>query len=363
MDPTTSGSIPITSGSLVTNSNPPPSTQSSPRWLRYVLIGLVAVVVLAVAAWPVELPYYAYSSGPVRDALNVISVEDEELASYPPSGELLMLTVSLQKVNIYEAVQAELDPAVDLVRVEAIRQPDETDEEFRNRGLQAMDSSIINAITVAFRQLDIPLEIDSDGVLVIDRLPDTPSAQVLQNGDVITSLEGKSITALEQLQEVTFQRSPGDQVELTIDRNGTEQQVVVELVANPEDSSRAQFGIMAGLHNPTYPIDVNSEVIGGPSAGLMYTLAIIDTLEPGDLTGGRIVAGTGTVSPDGTVGPIGGVRQKAVAAELAGAEYMLVPVDNLAEAHTAPIEDLQLIAVNSVQEALAFLDTIAVQQA
>src|SRR5690606_7754735 len=106
-------------------------------------------------------------------------------------------------------------------------------------------------------------------------------------------------------------------------------------------------------------IDIDTGIVGGPSAGMMYTLAIIDVLTPGSLTGGRVVAGTGTIDLEGSVGEVGGVRQKVVAAEAAGAEYMFVPAGNLAAAESAPRGDMELVAVESIDDALEFLRGLA----
>src|SRR5690606_16294275 len=119
-------------------------------------------------------------------------------------------------------------------------------------------------------------------------------------------------------------------------------------------------GILAATLNPQYPIDINSANVGGPSAGLMYTLAIIEVLRADDLTNGHVVAGTGTVAGDGTVGAIGGIRQKVVAAEAAGAEVILVPEGNYESALSAERTTIDIVPVATVDQALDYLEALPV---
>lgn len=325
----------------------------TPRWVVALLAGLFVLAGLSVAAWSVQLPYYAFSAGPVGDAVDSIVVE-EGVDVYPPGGELLMLTVSLQEVNGYEMVAAALDPAVDLVRREAIRPPDESDEDFRRRGLDQMDVAKETAIALALARLEVDLPIDSDGVRVVDVLPDLPASSFLQPDDRVLEVDGEPVVLAEDIRQTLAGRSPGDTVTLRISRAGDERTYRIRLAAAEDDPGRAILGILAETVNPRLPLDIQSSNIGGPSAGLMYTLAIIDLLSDGDLTGGHLVAGTGTIASDGTVGPIGGVRQKVVAAEAAGAEIVLVPAGNYAEALSAPA-DVEVVSIDSLDQALAYL--------
>lgn len=331
----------------------------APRWLVGTFAALFVSAGLSVGAWAVELPYFAFSAGPVGDAVDAIHIESTDLPVYPPKGELFVLTVSLQEVNVYEALAAGFDPAVDLVPVSLLRGPEESDEDFRRRGLEAMDRSKENAIAVALDRLDLNVEVGSDGVRVVDLLEGSPSAGVLKVGDVIRAVNGEEVVLADDLREALADKAPGDTVTLTVERDRETFDVEVELFESSEVPGRALIGILAETLNPRFPIDIDSSNIGGPSAGLMYTLAIIDLLTPEDITHGHVIAGTGTIDRSGRVGPIGGVRQKAVAAEAAGAEYMLVPADNFEEAQTAPIEDLVLVSVATVDDALELLDSLS----
>lgn len=322
---------------------------SGPLWL---IGALFLVAALALVAWNIELPYLAFSSGPVSDAVDAVNAEEVEV--FPPRGELLMLTIVSQDVNLFEAAIAGLDPTIDLVPREAFRPPDESDEEFRRRVLAQMDDSQQRAITVAMNQLGYQM-VPRD-VLVVDVAEGVPSADVLEIGDTIESVDGAEVSSGDQLTGALEGRHPGDIVDMGIVREGTDQEVEVELVARPDDPSIPMIGIsVQDLTDPPFPITLDAGNVGGPSAGMMHTLAIMDTLTPGDMTGGHVVAGTGTIQYDGTVGAIGGVRQKVVAAEAAGAEYVLVPENNYEQALTAPRRTIEIVPVASIDDALDFL--------
>lgn len=321
-------------------------------WPLY-LVGVFFVVgALILGAWNVELPYLAFSSGPVSDAADSIVVSEVEM--FPPQGELLMLTVVSQDVNIFEALIAGIDPTIDLVRREAYRQPDESDEDYRKRVLQQMDDSQIRAITVALNYLGyemVPVD-----VLITDLVPDKPAAEILEIGDSVNSFNGSEITRSTDLTNALADFEPGDVVDVGITREGTTQLLKVELAERDDDSGGAMIGIVVGeLTEPPFPVSIRAGNVGGPSAGMMHALAIIDTLTPGDMTKGHIVAGTGTIQYDGSVGSIGGIRQKVVGAEAAGAEYMLVPESNYEVALTAERELIEIVSVATLQEAIDFL--------
>lgn len=329
-----------------------------PRWPLPTVIGLFLVVGLAVGAWSVGLPYYAFSPGPVGDAQDSITVS-EGVEIYLPKGEMLMLTVSVQEVNPYEALSAVLDPSIDLVRAELLRQPDESDEDFRRRGLAQMDRSKETAISVALERLGLDLPILSDGVRIADVVPGLPAASVLQPDDIVMSVGGAAVTIVDDIRVALQGRKPGDSIVVVVERAGSTVEARVELAAAEDDPERAIVGILVETINPRFPVDIESSNVGGPSAGLMYTLSIIDLLSEGELTAGRVVAGTGTIQPDGRVGAIGGIRQKVVAAEAAGASVMFVPADNYEQALTAPRGSMELVRVASIDDALSFLAAAA----
>ncbi len=324
-------------------------------WPLYLIGALFVVGAVILGAWNVELPYFAFSAGPVSDASDAIVADD--VTTYPPEGELLMLTVVSQDVNLFEAAIAGVDPTIDLVRKEAYRQPDETDEEYRKRVLQQMDDSETRAISVALRYLGyemVPVD-----VVITDLVPDKPADDVLQIGDSVNTFNGTEIVQSTDLTNALKDLHPGDIVPMGITREGTEQTVDVQLTERDDEMGGPMIGIVVGeVTKPPFPITIQAGNVGGPSAGLMHTLAIIDTLTPGEMTKGHVVAGTGTIQYDGTVGNIGGIRQKVVGAEAAGAEYMLVPAGNYDEALTAERDHIELVPVTNLQDAIDFLDSL-----
>jgi Lon-like protease len=330
-------------------------TERGSSWPLFLIGGLLVAGALALVAWNIELPYLAFSSGPVSDAADAVVAEEVDV--FPPNGELLMLTVVSQDVNLFEALIAGFDPTIDLVRKEAYRQPDESDDAYRRRVLAQMDDSQQRAITVALGHLGyemVPID-----VLITDLNQDAPSAEVLQIGDAVNSLDGSEIVSGTDLTDALAGHSPGDVVEVGITREGTEKTIDVELVARPDDPESAMIGITVGqLTEPPFPLSLESGSVGGPSAGMMHTLAIVDTLTRGELTGGHVIAGTGTIQYDGSVGSIGGIRQKVVGAEAAGAEFILVPAGNYEEALTAERKAIEIVPVANIDEALDFLENL-----
>jgi len=319
------------------------------------LVGAAAlffVVGLVIAAWSVQLPLIAYSPGPITDAADSVVVDGAPV--YPPGGELVMLTVAGQDINMFEALVAAVDPSVDVLARRAVRDPDESDEEYRRRNLTLMDRSTTAAIGVALDHIET--DDYEPAVFITGYAADTPAGQVLDIGDRILSLADEEVSTLEDLSAAMGDRRPGDEVSIEVERDGDVQSHDVALAPREDEPDSPMIGIF--VRQLPFWVDIDSGIVGGPSAGLMYTLAIIDVLTPGDLTGGRIVSGTGTIDADGNVGGIGGVRQKVVAAEAAGAEVMLVPESNHEAALTAPRENLTLVPVATIGDAIEFLESL-----
>jgi PDZ domain-containing protein len=323
-------------------------------------VAAIVAVGLAMSAWNVRLPFYAFSVGPVGDAID--SVEVTGVDTYAADGELLMLTVSSQEVNPFEALIAGFDPDVDLVAREAVRPPDESDEEFVARNQATMDISKETAITLALTRLGYEVVAHSEGILVAEVAASAPAASTLQVDDVIVAVDGQTVELPDQIGPLITHFEAGDTVTLAIVREGRDETVEVELAAREDDPTVPMIGISATALNPRFeypfPIDIEAGLIGGPSAGMMYTLAVMEVLTAADLTHGAVIAGTGTIDSAGNVGAIGGVRQKVVAAEAAGATVMLVPAANYEEALTARRQHLQLIPVSTLDEALAALEQL-----
>lgn len=325
----------------------------SASWPLYLIGALFVLGFSSVVAWNVELPYLAYSAGPVSDAADSVLVDDIDF--YPPEGELLMLTVVTQDVNVFEAFIAGVDPTVDLVRKAAVRREGETDEEYRNRVLQQMDDSNYRSIAVALAYLGY--ELVPTEVVINDIVEEVPAANVLELGDTVLAVNGRDIESVEDFVPALEGYEVGDTVDMTVQRDGGEVDLEVELAERDDEPGVPMIGIILGeLTEPPFPLEIRPGDVGGPSAGMMHTIAIIDALTEGELTHGKVIAGTGTIDLDGNVGSIGGIRQKVVAAEAAGADIILVPEGNYESALTAKHDAIDIVPVATLDEAIDFLE-------
>lgn len=333
----------------MTDTGPPLAPpRSQPRWLS-LLWTAVVLVLLTPLGWLINLPYFSASAGPTGDAVDAVII-NEGFPTFQPEGELLLLTVTLQPVNFYEATVAFFDRRIDLIDRELLRPQGETNQEARQRGLRAMEQSKDIAIAVALAELELD-ETLAEGVEVVGVFQEAPAFDVLVDGDLVVEMESQPIRSVGDIRRILESRLPGEEVEVIVVRESERIALSFALYSNPDSPDRAMVGISAST---AYPIEIDSANYGGPSAGMIYTLAVIDLLEEGNLTGGRVVAGTGTIAMDGSVGAIGGIRQKLVAAEAAGADVVLVPRGNYAEATTAPV-DVEIVAVESISEAVSYL--------
>jgi PDZ domain-containing protein len=291
----------------------------------------------------------------VSDAADSVVAEDVDI--YPPDGELLMLTVVTQDVNVFEALIAGIDPTIDLVPKGAFRRAGESDEDYRNRVLQQMDDSNFRSISVALDYLG--LEMIPTEVVINEFVEGVPAESVLELGDTIVAVNGVTIAKVDDIRQVTEDMSVGDVLTMTVIREDAEVDVNVELTEREDEPGVAMIGVILGeLTGPPFPLSIQAGDVGGPSAGMMHTLAIIDTLTEGELTKGHVIAGTGTIKVDGTVGNIGGIRQKVVGAEAAGAEYILVPQGNYDSALTAERTVIEIVPIATIDDAIEFLERL-----
>ena len=352
----------------------PPSLlppERPPKW-PFVTAGSLAAVALAVAvAWPIDMPYYAWSPGPVEDAADVIDVEDGTDAI----GDLLFLTVEQKEINLIEYVAALIDPEVDLVGRERVRAPGVSPEELRRQGLDQMVTSQETAKYVALTKLGYEVTFEGHGARIIGVVPGSAAVGHLDDGDVIVAVDGEPVEFVAEAVDLIGSRIPGDVITLTIaaagDDPSTAEATDVEITLGPfvevdeegnvvdQDDDRAMVGVLLENADPQFifPVDVAIEAdnVGGPSAGMMFTLEIMNELSDEDMTKGRRIAGTGTINPDGAVGAIGGVRQKVFGAMAAGAEAVLVPAANYDDAVEAADGRIDVVRVETIDDALEYL--------
>ena len=331
------------------------------RWIA-LLVALGLLVSAIIGAAVIQVPYVSLRPGSVRPVTEQVLVEGAE--TYPPEESIAYTTVSIGRTTLLEAMRGWLDDDTDVLPEEAVR-GDRTTEENRRYNAQLMDESKLVAIAVALQRLGHDVEVRTTGTIVRQINEGSPAEGVLERDDVIVAVDGEPVDVPEELRDLLQVGGPGASHTLTVERPaGTDTRIDLELatMAAPDDPERALIGILPEdrLAGFDFPIDVtiDSGTVGGNSAGLAFTLAVLDVLTPGELTGGHRVAVTGTMALDGTVGPIGGGPQKAVAVREAGYEAFLVPSAEVAEVEEAVGGDLRVIGVDTLDEALAALESL-----
>ncbi len=343
---------------------PPRPGQGRRRWPLAVAIVLLLVGMGVTASAMVTLPYYAFAPGQVIEVTDFVTAAGVE--TYPAKGDLYFLTVTVREVTGPEWLEAVLDGEVDLRDREVVRPPGVSREQRRRRGLDQQEEAKQRAVFVALSRLGYEPQISGSGALVSSVLADTPAEGALRVDDVITAIDGQPVGLAGDLAAALADRRPGEDVRLTVLRLGDDGDETVDvpitLGRHPDDPDRGFVGVTLATYEfeAAFPVDVaiDSQNIGGPSSGMMYALGIMNLLTEEDLAGGHRIAGTGTVQRDGTVGAIGGVRQKVYAARHVGAEYVLVPTANYEDALTATGGEIEVVAVDTIDDALDFLASL-----
>ncbi|HTP08180.1 MAG TPA: S16 family serine protease, partial [Anaerolineae bacterium] len=332
------------------------------RPLRVIVAGLLILCMLGIASSllltnnGLEAPGLALAVEPM------VHVAPEH--RYTHSGSLILTSVIAQAPIIAgEWAAGQIDPVVKIVPPASIVPENTSIQEQARQGFRQLDESVSTAIVVGLRRAGYPANLVSKGVRILNLQPDSRAQGLLQAGDVITGLNGQSIQTTNDLINQIKTLDPQAMVQLNIVRNQQSQDVEVPLITPTITNTTPRLGIVIGsagfdVQLP-FPVDIVPEkIVGGPSAGLMFTLAVYNAVTSTDITGGHKIAGTGTINLDGTVGPIGGVQQKVAAAEAAGAEYFLSPVENYADALSVA-RRIKVVKVASVDEALAFLQGLS----
>lgn len=324
---------------------------------RRTLSSLVAVVLLAglvgVATF-LPVPYVTMSPGPTVDVYSshegrrVIDVDGTE--TYPTRGNLRLTTVSVTspgvQLSLLEVLSAWFDDTRAVFPRAVIYPPEQSPEEAERESSVQMVSSQDTAIAAALTELgyDLPLRVEVLGVG-----EDAPADGELRTRDVILKVNGTKITEVAQVSEEIQEVGTDEPTEFVVLRDGERKTVQVTAEPSEDEPGRAVVGITIGT-GYDFPFDVDlriNEAIGGPSAGLIFAIAVYDTLTPGALTAGEQIAGTGTIDARGRVGPIGGIQQKIVGAADAGAELFLVPPGNCASALHADVQEDEIRLVRA----------------
>src|SRR5262245_17000731 len=332
------------------------------------LIAGIGVIACLVVVFAVPVPYVALLPGPTYNTLGplhgkpVIQIKGQR--TFPASGHLNMVTISYiggpgsnPPFNILAAIQAWLSPHEAVVPQEEIFPPGKTQRQVIKQDTLQMVGSQQTAEAAALCQLGIKFTtIDT----VATTIRGLPAAGRLHRGDVITAVDGKPVTCRSTAASMIRARPVGHLVVLTVRRDGTSHNIALRTASY---QGQPVIGIRI-VESFTFPFKVKINIgnVGGPSAGLMFALAIIDKLTPANLTGGKFIAGTGEIEVNGAVGPIGGIQQKMAAARAAGATVFLAPAGNCADtAHAVP-SGLRVVKVSTLRGAIAALNALKAGQ-
>jgi PDZ domain-containing protein len=348
-----------------------PTPRRTVRRFGWILLALAVVGGFAFASVPA--PYVIEQPGPVFNTLGTISVvgskgtaasdipliEIPKQKTYPTGGSLDMLTVNVigdraNPPSWFEVAQAWLDPSKAVLPVDAVYPAGETVQQSNKQSVVDMQNSQKDAVAAALTHLGYPL---TSTVTVAGFSPSSPSAGVLKDGDGIVSINGTAVDNVVGLRALIGKSGAGTPMTMVIVRKGERQTVRV----TPALSGKTPvIGIFPAV-SYTFPFQVKIQLenVGGPSAGQMFALGIIDKLTPGKLNGGADVAGTGTIDAQGNVGAIGGIRQKLYGARAAGATWFLAPYSNCNEVTGHIPAGISVLAVKTLKDSLADLKAIS----
>jgi PDZ domain-containing protein len=328
-----------------------------------VLVSFLAVVVLAVVGGLVRVPYVALGPGPTFDTLGsvdgtpIVQVAGEP--TFPTSGQLRMTTVSVtDDVTLFGAVALWISGRYALAPREDYFKPGETEEDVERENKKMFHDSQSNAEVAALRYLGYPVK-----VLVQEITEGAPADNVIAPGDRLLAVNGAQITNQEDVRAALLGTTPGQQVMVTVQHEDQPEHTVSITLGraadfNPDDQRSEGFIGLLPVDRADVPFHttITLQDVGGPSAGLIFALAIVDRLTPGELEAGQSVAGTGEIDVKGNITPIGGIPFKMVAAREAGATSFLVPAANCAEAMERVPDGLRLIKVDTLSTAVRALE-------
>ncbi|RJT78317.1 signal protein PDZ [Arthrobacter cheniae] len=319
-------------------------------------------VVLSAAAVLLPSPYVIESPGPTFNTIGevngqpLIRVEGRE--TFPPEGELDLTTVFVSggpngQVNVLDTFRAWANPNENVLPEQLVYPEGTTSSQVEEQNAVAMTSSQESAIAAALSHENIDF---TEELSVAGLAEDSASEGALQKGDVLRSIDGKPIENIQTLR-ATLGDADGAPADLSIVRDGAE--LDVSVLPKESDEGDFQLGILlASTFDFPFEVTIQLDNVGGPSAGTMFALGIIDSLTEGDLTGGRHFAGTGTIDSVGAIGPIGGIAQKLVGARSGGAEFFLAPAENCDEVVDNIPDGLTVVKVETIDDAVEAVEML-----
>ena len=319
------------------------------RFLKTAAFVFALVALFALAY--VRLPYYSVGPGPAREVAPLIDVQGHQ--RFASAGRLIMTTVKWYQVTPLQAMVAWADPHQSVVSKSLLYPPGQDVSAEQRRAISQMDQSKIDASIVVLTELEDYPRTHGTGALIEQTFPGCPADGELFTGDLILAIDGESVDSRKEASTLIGGAPPREPLDFRVRAAGETHEVEVakRRCAGSEDPL---VGVSL-VDNFPFPIEISSGDVGGPSAGLMFSLGLYDLLTPDDLTAGRTIAGTGTIGPDGKVGPIGGITDKVVAAERVGASVFLVPSQNWDDLAGFDTGEMRLIRVANFDDAVEAL--------
>ena len=300
----------------------------------------------------VKSDYYFMSPGPPYQW----NIEIENVQTYEYEGNLYQLTVRRDEANYFVYAWARLNSQIDLYPREVILPDGVTPQELSEISIQNMMTSENVAIAVALDSLNYDIQSEGDGVLVVGLLDDSPVKDKLIKNDLIVSINNELVKSVSEFISMLRTYEIGDIVNIGLIRNEQELTIETKLIEHVEYENEPMVGFLASTPNQQFifpfEVDIKTGNVGGPSAGMMMALNVYNLLTEDDITNGKKIAGTGTIEIDGSIGPVGGVKQKVIAAKRANAGLILVPTANYEEASVFADDNTQIVAVDSFDNAL-----------
>ena len=313
---------------------------------------LIIVIASILPFGLMKTDYYFMAPGPPYQW----DIEIEGANAYDYQGNLYQLTVRRDEANYFTYIWAKVDNSVDLYSREVILPKGVTPQELSEISMQNMKTSENVAIAVALNFLDYEIQTQGDGVLVVGVMDDSPVAGKLLKEDLIISINNEVINSTTEFIALLRTYEIGDIVSIGLIRKDNEISIETKLIEHIDYENEPMVGFLASTPNERFvfpiSVDIDTGNVGGPSAGLMMALNVYNSLTEFDITKGLKVAGTGTIEIDGSVGPVGGVKQKVIAAKNAGSSLILVPTANFDDVKSYIDESTNIVAVESFNEAL-----------
>lgn len=347
-----------------------PRAGASRRYLS-LLVGSLSLITLVCVTLLLPVPYVVLSPSPAFNTLGEYDGKPmitfpKNVRTYPTSGAIDFTTVAVTRpqarVTLADAIIAYFEPGKEVVRRRAVYPEGESAETSEKVSRMLFTSAQYSARVAAVRAAGYKVPIVP---VVREVTKGYPADGRLQRGDVLVRIDGKQMHSSLDAFTAIGVKKPGARIAITYKRGAEVRTVKLTAAANPEDRKRARIGITMATPKLPFPIDFHTgSKIGGSSAGAMFALAIYDRLTPGSLTGGAHVAGTGAIELDGTIGPIGGIRQKAVGAARNGATVFLVPAKNCADAmldadRRGRLHGMRVVRIDTLDAAITSVAALA----